>query len=181
MAEERTGNHIPPVLQGARITLRPITEADTPLIVRWRNAERVRSRFLFRVPFTEEIHGKWFREKVQSGEVIQFIICEKETSRPVGTVFLQDFDREKESADYGFLIGEDDAAGRGYGTECIALMKDYCKNVLHLKALTGKIIAGNAASEKSWTKAGAKIVEEVEEAVCSDGTKVKLLLTRMTL
>ena len=168
-------------LTGERIVLRSITEEDTPLIVKWRNNERVRHNFMFRETFTEEMHNAWYREKVLRGKVIQFIICEKEGMRPVGTVFLQDIDEENKEADYGFLIGEDDAAGKRYGTECIALVKDYCKNTLGLKSLTGKIIEGNQASTKSWTKAGAVIVEAHEDALCSDGTKVNMLFTRMQL
>ena len=43
-----------PVITGDKVTLRPITDADTDLIVRWRNDPAVEQFFIFREPFTPE-------------------------------------------------------------------------------------------------------------------------------
>ena len=43
-----------PVINGEKLSLRPITDADTPDIVRWRNDPEVWRYFLFREPFTPE-------------------------------------------------------------------------------------------------------------------------------
>ena len=165
---------------GEHITLRPITEADTPLIVKWRNNERVRNSFVFREFFTEAMHNAWLHDKVFAGRVIQFIICESDGMRPVGTVFLQDIDRENATADYGFLIGEDDAIGKRYGSECVSLVKDYAVNVLHLKAMTCRIITDNAPSVATMTKGGFQIIGK-EDTICSDGTVVVMYLLRLEL
>ena len=41
-----------PVITGDKVTLRPITDADTDLIVRWRNDPAVQQFFIFREPFS---------------------------------------------------------------------------------------------------------------------------------
>ena len=41
--------------------------------------------------------------------------------RPVGSVYFRDIDRVKKEAEYGIFLGEDDAAGKGYGTEAAKL------------------------------------------------------------
>lgn len=41
-----------PILTGEKVVLRPITDADTDNIVRWRNTPSVRDNFIFRQTFT---------------------------------------------------------------------------------------------------------------------------------
>lgn len=77
----------------------------------------VRKNFIFQKPFTRTgPHRVRMETKVVSGEVVQFILCETEGDRPVGSVYFRDIDRENNRAEYGIFIGEEDAAGKGYGT-----------------------------------------------------------------
>ena len=55
-----------PVITGDKVTLRPITDADTDLIVRWRNDPAVQQFFIFREPFTPEMHQRLRRERSSS-------------------------------------------------------------------------------------------------------------------
>ena len=57
-----------------KVYLRPITAADTPKIVTWRNKDFVRGNFIYQKLFTEEGHMAWLREQVEPGHVAQFII-----------------------------------------------------------------------------------------------------------
>lgn len=98
------------------VYLRPITLEDTENIVKWRNTDRVRKNFIYQKPFTKEGHLAWMRDKVAAGEVVQFILCETEGDRPVGSVYFRDIDTGNKKAEYGIFIGEEDAAGKGYGT-----------------------------------------------------------------
>ena len=79
-----------PRITGERVTLRPITEADTDLIVRWRNTPSVMRNFIFREPFTPEMHRNWLTTKVATGRVVQYMIEVKATGRPVGSVYFRD-------------------------------------------------------------------------------------------
>ncbi len=110
---------------GEKIILRSITYDDTPMVVRWRNNERVRTNFIWRELLTTHAHDEWMRTRVETGEVVQFIICIKESKKPVGSVYLRDIDNEKHEAEYGIFIGEDDAIGKGYGKEAAVLMCRY--------------------------------------------------------
>ena len=74
------------------VYLRPITLEDTENIVKWRNTDRVRKNFIYQKPFTKEGHLAWMRDKVAAGEVVQFILCETEGDRPVGSVYFRDID-----------------------------------------------------------------------------------------
>lgn len=141
-------------IEGKQIFLRPITMEDTELIVRWRNEERVRNNFIYQERFTKEGHEKWMREKVASGQVIQFIICLKETGQPVGSVYFRDIDPKNRRAEYGIFIGEAEAAGRGIGTETAKLAVAYAKEEMKLHKLMLRVFADNTAAWKSYEKAG---------------------------
>lgn len=139
---------------GDAVKLRPITLQDTPLVVRWRNNPMVMKNFIFQEIFTEEIHNQWMNTKVASGEVIQYIIEEKETGRSIGSVYLRDIDWENESAEFGIFIGEDDARGRGYGTEATKKFVEYMFQVLHLHRIFLRVLDGNESAWRSYEKAG---------------------------
>ena len=81
-------------IYGEKIYLRPLTEADTDLVVSWRNSKKVMDNFIYRTPLTHESHLKWFHEKVETGEVVDFIVCDKENDQPLGCVYLQHFEKE---------------------------------------------------------------------------------------
>ena len=80
-----------------RIYLRPITEDDGPLIVKWRNEPSVSSHCLNQRPITLESNLEFFRTKVQTGQYLQFIVERVVedygvASYPIATVYLKDID-----------------------------------------------------------------------------------------
>lgn len=139
-----------------KIKIELITKKDTPLIVKWRNNENVRNNFIFQEKFTDEMHNNWMDTKVASGEVVQFIIREKETNRAVGSVYFRDIDNEKKEAEYGIFIGEDDARGKGYGTEAAKLALQYAFDVLKLEKIILRVFADNKGAIKSYENVGFK-------------------------
>lgn len=143
-----------PVINGERVRLRPITEADTGQIVRWRNDPEVQRYFLFREPFTPELHRAWLREKVAAGKVIQYIISDRAAGQDVGSVYFRDVDVKNESAEYGIFIGEAAARGRGIGTETARLFTDFGLQVLRLHRISLKVLGDNAIARRSYEKAG---------------------------
>jgi len=157
------------ILKSRNLTLRPITPADTPLIVRWRNSDFVRNNFLYRGKFTEEIHQHWLETKVANGEVVQFIIEHEENGNkvPVGSVYLRDIDKENSCAEFGIFIGEESALGKGIGTESAKVMLDFAHNQLGLHRVYLRLLADNISAYKAYRKAGF-----VAEGVFRDMKKI---------
>ena len=114
-----------PILDGAAVTLRPITDADTDLIVKWRNTPSVVQNFIFRQTFTPEMHRSWLATKVATGQVVQYI-----------------------------FIGEESARGKGLGTETARLFTDFGFAGLHLHRVSLRVLAENTAARRSYEKAG---------------------------
>ena len=119
-----------PVINGERVSLRPITAADTDNIVKWRNNPDVYRYFIFRERFTPEMHRNWLSTRVLTGQVVQYIILAGEERRAVGSVYLRDIDHKHESAEYGIFIGDDSFRGQGVGTETAKLFTDFALDVL---------------------------------------------------
>ena len=112
-------------IEDENIKLRPIDYSDTELIVKWRNNPTVRDKFVFRDTFTKEMHNNWLDTKVKNGEVVQYIIIEKKSNKPIGSVYYRDINYNNKSAEFGIFIGEDFARGKGYGSETARLFINY--------------------------------------------------------
>lgn len=158
-----------PVINGEKVSLRPITDADTADIVRWRNDPGVWQYFLFREPFTPEMHRSWLKNKVETGKVIQYIIVARESGRSVGSVYFRDVDTVNESAEYGIFIGEPEARGCGLGTETARLFTRFGLEVLRLHRISLKVLGGNEVARRSYEKAGFRTEGVFRDYVRLDG------------
>ena len=143
-----------PVLEGAAVRLRPIADADTDLIVKWRNTPSVVQNFIFRQTFTPAMHRSWLATKVATGQVVQYIIIDKADAKPVGSVYYRDIDGYNRSAEYGIFIGEESARGKGLGTETAKLFTDFGFAELQLHRISLRVLAENTAARRSYEKAG---------------------------
>ncbi len=167
---------------GEKVSLRLITSDDTDLIVKWRNNDRIRNNFVYREFFTREIHENWLKTKVDTGNVVQLIICENSReNRPVGSVYFRYEDDNRKNAEYGIFIGEDDAVGKGYGNETANLAVEYAKNKLGLDKLILRVFAYNKIAQKSYEQAGFSKSGELPMVVCSDGQKSDMILMELVL
>ncbi len=147
------------------IFLRPMAAEDTDSIVAWRNTDRVRHNFIDQRLFTAKGHQNWIRTQVEPGHVVQFIICEKGSGRGVGSVYFRDIDREKGCAEYGIFIGEEDAAGKGYGTQAAKLALAYAFKTLHLKTVFLRVFSDNTGARRSYEKAGFRLIADRREEI----------------
>lgn len=158
---------------GEKIILRPMTLADTDLIVTWRNKEIVRKNFIYQKPFTAEGHQHWFHTMIDTGKAKQFIVCEKingsnQDVRPIGSAYLRDIDYEFSKVEFGMYIGEQDAHNKGYGTEITTLITEYAFKILGLHKVYSRIFADNIPSIKSCLKNNF-----IKEAYLKDEVKLE--------
>lgn len=151
------------------IYLRLMTYEDTEDIVRWRNSDGVRKNFIYQGLFTKESHENWIKTMVDTGKVVQMMICEKTTDRAVGSVYIRDIDTSHHKAEYGIFIGESEARGRGYGTAAAKLMIRYCFEECGLHRLFLRAYAENEQAIRSYEKAGFKKEAYLRDDVYVDG------------
>ena len=149
------------------VTIRPITEADTDNIIRWRNAPSVVEHFIYRTPLTAEAHLNWLHNRVETGDVAQFIIMDGET--PVGSVYLRDIDRVNRKCEYGIFIGEDSCRGKGIGSAAARLALEYAFEELKMNRVFLRVFADNKQAVRSYEKAGFKYEGTFRDDVIIDG------------
>lgn len=155
--------------ESAGIYLRLMTYDDTELIVRWRNSDAVRRNFIYQALFTAESHIKWIRTMVDTGRVIQMIICDLASDAPLGSVYIRDIDRQHNKAEYGIFIGEGQARGRGVGTAAAKLMLRYCFEEQGLHRIFLRVFADNLQAIRSYEKAGFRREGLLRDDVCIEG------------
>ncbi|MCR5011110.1 MAG: GNAT family N-acetyltransferase [Lachnospiraceae bacterium] len=160
------------LIEGKKLNLRRMTVNDTENIIAWRNKPFVVERFIYKMPVTADDHRKWIREKVETGIVEQFVIVVKESGQEIGSVYLQKIDHEKHSAEYGIFIGEEDALGKGYGSEAMELILKYAEERLGISTVDLRVLEDNASAMHVYEKNGFKIVEEKECFYTEDGKKI---------
>lgn len=153
--------------ENAGIYLRLMTGEDTDNIVAWRNSDGVRKNFIYQELFTRESHENWIRTKVNTGQVVQMVICDLATDTPLGSVYIRDIDRQHNKAEYGIFIGEASARGRGLGTAAAKLMLRYCFEEEGLHRIYLRALSGNEQAIRSYEKAGF-----VKEAVLKDDVRI---------
>ncbi len=156
--------------ENAGIYLRLMTREDTDLIVGWRNLDSVRKNFIYQELFTRESHENWIRSKVETGCVVQMIICDSATDAPLGSVYIRDIDRVHNKAEYGIFIGEEHARGRGVGTAAAKLMLRYCFEEEKLHRVYLRVLAGNDGAKKSYENAGFVVEGILKDDVCINGS-----------
>ena len=158
------------ILYGESVYLVPISANDTDNIVKWRNQPFVRDMFLRRELLTKEIHNNWLNKMIETNKAKQFIIYVKEDNRPIGSIFLKDIDLEKQTAEYGNFIGEEDCLGKGYGSDAGRTLIKYAFEKLgmkkiYLRVLQENVRAVNAYKKMGFLKTGSEYNEDVKAEV----------------
>lgn len=154
---------------GEKIYLRKMTVEDTDQVIAWRNAPHVMEQFIYRTPLTRETHLEWIRTKVDTGKVQQFIICIRNNNRGIGSFYLRDINRKEGTAELGIFIGEQDALGKGYGTEAVKLGVLYGFQSLNLKRIMLRVFSDNEKALRDYEKNGFVRMQDRVETVMQDG------------
>jgi len=151
------------------VYLRLMTREDTGLIVSWRNTDRVRSRFLYRGEFTEQTHENWIKTMVETGKVVQMMICKTDSDEAIGSVYLRDIDYQNKKAEYGIFIGSEQACGNGYGSAAAKLMLSYAFETLGLHKIFLRVLADNGRAIGSYENAGFVKEAYLKDEIFLDG------------
>lgn len=156
-------------IYGEQVYLRPITEEDTDDIIRWRNSEAVRPYFIYQKPFTREGHLHWLETMIYSGKGYQFIVCQIEDDKPIGSAYFRDYDKEHNKIEYGMFLGENGVKSKGIGTEIFKLSLQFAFEVLDIHKVYSRVFSDNAICLRSCEKVGIKQEGYFKDEVCING------------
>jgi diamine N-acetyltransferase len=139
---------------GERVALGPIRRDLIPLLQQWSNDFAVRRTFGIPEPTTLEQQTQMYDRAVADDNAVFFTIYEHDGWRPIGFTYLEGIIWRDRTAEFGILIGEAEARGKGYGTEATTLLLDYAFVALGLHSVFLRVYAYNLAGKRAYEKAG---------------------------
>lgn len=158
---------IPPLLQGARVTLRPLTPADQDLFYQW----AVRSDatpFIFHgeasegLPTWEQLFASYQPHYFDDSDPTQgqsFGI--QAEGRLIGQVNYDGIDPLDNSTELDIWIASSGDTSRGYGTDALNTLVEFLFEQLGVERCTIVPAASNTRAVRTYEKAGFRLAREV--------------------
>ena len=92
-----------------------------------------------------------------------------EPGKPIGNVYLLNIDKENSKAEYGIMLGDEAARGKGIGTKAAKLMLKFAFEELGLHRVYLRALEENDRAIKSYENAGFVKEGILKDDVCIDG------------
>ena len=141
------------------VMLRPIEEKDLELLREWRNDPEISTEFLTKLDYiTPEKQLEWFKRDLENTNCYTFAICEcDQLNEIIGSVALYNFSGKQ--VEFGrFLIGHQEARGKGLGVKVVCLCLFMGFTMLGANEIVAVVHEDNIAAVTVYTRAGFDIV-----------------------
>jgi N-acetyltransferase len=157
-----------PTLRGQRVTLRPMTHADAPHLVRWANDPDFAWYQWGRRPgrFADEEAGRKWMDVITERRGVVFVI--EHEGRPIGQANYRDLQPKGKSAEVGVGIGEPSLWGKGLGREALGLLVKHLVDDLGVHRVTLSVLAYNDRAISSYRAAGFEVEGIERDGVMTD-------------
>ena len=123
-----------------KLTLRNLRESDQPLLLNWRNQERIREVSINSDPITKEEHEQWFNRALNESFESP-LICDWDF-RSVGIIQIEKWDPIQRYAMWGCYLGESDVIP-GLGAALPFLAIDHAFNNIGARKLQAIVLSNN--------------------------------------
>ena len=153
-------------LIGERLYLRALEKEDLDKCIKWINDPENRHLTKFdEHPFNRTKEEEWFEKMNKNQNMILFAIClnDDKVIGDLGITLLSG------NALLGIMIGEKECWNKGYGTEAMKLVLDYCFNTLNLHRVALEVFEFNERAIKCYEKVGFKKEGIAREVVYKKG------------
>lgn len=155
------------MLKGKNLELRALEPEDIDLLYDWENNSLLWYLSNTVAPFSRfalEQYVLNVNQDIFSSKQLRMMIDvnDENGKKSIGSIDLFDFDPANSRAGLGVLIIKSERQ-KGYAGEALALMIDYCFDVLHLHQLYCNISEDNKASLRLFEKAGFNIIGHKKE------------------
>jgi len=161
------------MLEGKKLILRALEPTDVDVLFEWENDEKLWYLSNTITPFSRFTLEQYIlnaHQDIYTTKQLRLMIDKKESdeSNPIGSIDLFDFDPTNKRAGIGVLIVENERS-KGYASEALELLIDYCFTTLQLHQIYCNISADNQASLKLFEKKKFSMVGRKKEWLFIDG------------
>ena len=149
-------------LIGKKCYLSPIDVNDAPIYTAWLNDSEVNANLTLASSVISLETEKEFLQKIAADH--NYGIIDAQTDSLIGNAGLHKLNHLHRNAEIGIFIGDKKYWNKGYGTEALSLLIDYCFAVLNLHNISLNVYSFNARAIRCYEKVGFKKVGELREA-----------------
>lgn len=157
-----------PKLKGERVYLSPINLDDCEIYTKWLNDSNI-SKYLNIHNALISLASEKETLDLIAKEEFCFAIVRSSDDELLGNIGLHKIDYKSGTAELGIFIGEEENLSKGYGSESIKLLVDFCFKELRLHNIMLMAFAFNERAVKAYTKCGFKEFGRRHEARFHDG------------
>jgi diamine N-acetyltransferase len=146
-------------LKGEKVYLRALEPTDIDEVYQWENDMSIWHLSNTIAPYSRFVLEQYLAESHQdiyTAKQLRLVICLPE-GNPIGCIDLFDFDPLHQRAGIGILIADVSERGKGYASDALSLLVNYCKETIQLHQLYCNITSGNASSLKLFKGIGFEI------------------------
>lgn len=166
-------------LKGEKIALRAIEPQDIDLLYQWENDTENWLVSNTQTPFSRFVLEQYIasaHEDIYSAKQLRLMIDLNPNASSehcsIGSIDLFDFDPNHLRAGIGILIADNTDRKKGYASEALSLLTDYCFYSLNLHQLYCNITIDNESSILLFQKHGFQITG-IKKQWIRDGVKYK--------
>jgi RimJ/RimL family protein N-acetyltransferase len=160
------------------VYLRVLEPEDIDRVYRWHNDQKLYRDLVSTHHFVSRATvEKWLDQKGSFlDHELNLAICLKENSLHIGNVYLREINWVDRNCSSGFVIGEADHRGKGYGRQALRLLFDYAFLTLGLNRIYGYVFESNKASLRLCESVGYVVEGKLRKHVYKEGQFWDLLL-----
>lgn len=150
-------------LESKRLLLKPLSlEHLSHSYVTWMNDLDVIKYLETGGDYTLEELEKYLKKQEKS-DILFWAIHLKENNKHIGNIKIDPVDQEKNSGEYGVMMGDRTEWGKGYAKEASVKVIEYCFEELMLAKITLGVIESNTSAVKLYQNLGFKVEKVIKE------------------
>ncbi len=170
------------VLKGELIHLRALEPEDIDFLFDTENDTSFWEVSSTQTPFSKHLLENYITNShldIYGAKQLRLIIAENNSDQPVGMIDVFDFNPQHHRAGIGIIISQKQQQ-KGYASDALALLINYCFTTLQLHQLFANITSDNESSLALFEKQGFTAIGTKKEWIHSNGTfKDEILLQRI--
>ena len=137
--------------QSGSFSLRPMTAADLPVVLSWRNSEHIRESMFHDEVIGWDEHVAWYQRMQDCQHMLAYVF--QRENRSLGVVTFTDLDRSNGRAHWGFYLGQvNTEPGVGSAMGFLGLAQGF--DCLGFHKIIGEVLASNPRSIAFHRKLG---------------------------
>ncbi|MGL6107378.1 GNAT family N-acetyltransferase [Romboutsia sp.] len=151
------------------IKLRALNSEDKVKILSWANDPDIKILTGGIFPVSEIEHQRWFESRVVEPINKTFGIETNENSEIIGIIGLKETDLINRSSELYIYIGNKQYWGKGYGTQAVSRLVEFCFDELNLNRICLYVFDYNERAIASYKKVGFKVEGILRQSLYKKG------------